>query len=61
MKLVFYEDAWEDYLYWQSHDRKLLAKINGLIAECMRTPFYRSRKAGTPLTAIVGLVVPANR
>ena len=38
MKLVFYEKAWEDYLSWQAQDRKLLAKLNGLIEECLRTP-----------------------
>ena len=31
MKLLFSEQAWEDYLYWQKHDRKLLQRINELI------------------------------
>ena len=39
MKLVFDEDAWDDYLYWQQHDRTLLKKLNRLIEECTRTPF----------------------
>ena len=39
MKLVFAEQAWEDYLYWQKTDRKLLARINGLIREIQREPF----------------------
>jgi len=39
MKLTFQEEGWEDYLYWQSFDRKQLKKINGLIRECLRTPF----------------------
>ena len=39
MKLVFDEDAWDDYLYWQQHDRALLKKLNRLIEECTRTPF----------------------
>lgn len=38
MKLIFSEQAWEDYLYWQAHDRKLLERINGLIKECTRAP-----------------------
>ncbi len=38
MKLVFAEHAWEDYLYWQKHDRKLLVKLNSLIKEISRTP-----------------------
>ena len=39
MKLVFAEQAWTDYLHWQSTDRALLARINELIKECARTPF----------------------
>ena len=39
MKLVFSENAWDDYLYWQRTDRKLLEKINTLIKEVQRTPF----------------------
>jgi toxin YoeB len=36
--------AWEDYLYWQQHDRVMLKKINILIKESMRTPFEGSGK-----------------
>ncbi len=39
MKLVFVEDAWEDYIYWQSNDKNILKRINTLIKECMREPF----------------------
>ena len=39
MKLVFHERAWEDYLYWQATDRKLLVRINALIKEASRDPF----------------------
>lgn len=31
MKRVWYDDAWDDYLYWQNQDKKILKKINGLI------------------------------
>lgn len=44
MKLVFSDAAWEDYLYWQKHDRKLLERINRLIKEAMRDPFAGSGK-----------------
>jgi toxin YoeB len=44
MKLIFSEQAWEDYLYWEAHDRKLLERINGLIKECTRTPFEGTGK-----------------
>jgi toxin YoeB len=39
MKLVFSEHAWDDYLYWQKHDKKLPVKLNSLIKEISRTPF----------------------
>ena len=39
MKLVFSELAWEDYLYWQKQDRKLVELINKLIEATARDPF----------------------
>ena len=39
MKTVFSEHAWEDYLYWQRSDKKILRRINKLIKEITRTPF----------------------
>ncbi len=39
MKLIFSEHAWEDYLYWQQTDRKMLLRINALIKEIQRQPF----------------------
>ncbi len=44
MKLIFSEQAWEDYLHWQAHDRKLLGRINGLLKECVRAPFVGTGK-----------------
>ena len=38
MKLVFSERAWEDYLYWQQTDRKILKRINELIRDIRRSP-----------------------
>jgi toxin YoeB len=39
MKLIWAEQAWEDYLYWQKTDRKTLQRINRLIKESKREPF----------------------
>lgn len=39
MILVFSESAWEDYLYWQRTDKKLLKRINSLIKDSEREPF----------------------
>ena len=36
--VCFHADAWEDYTYWQKHDKKLLGRINDLIKEILRTP-----------------------
>ena len=37
--LLFHSDAWNDYIYWQTQDRKTLERINTLIRECQREPF----------------------
>ena len=42
MILTFSENAWDDYLYWQKIDKKIVKKINGLIKEIQRTPFEGS-------------------
>ncbi|OGX87854.1 Txe/YoeB family addiction module toxin [Hymenobacter glacialis] len=44
MRLSWDEDAWEQYLHWQITDMAILRKINGLLKECMRTPFAGTGK-----------------
>jgi len=39
MRIEFDESAWEDYLYWQETDRKILKRINQLIRDIQRSPF----------------------
>ncbi len=39
MKLIFSQDAWEDYLYWQKNNRQLLNRVNLLIRDILRSPF----------------------
>lgn len=39
MEVVFLDQGWEDYLYWQSHDKKILKKINNLLKDIHRDPF----------------------
>lgn len=39
MRLIFHDQAWDDYCHWQDQDRKTLKRINRLIEECRRTPF----------------------
>ena len=38
-RLAWTQEAWADYVYWQSQDRKTLKRINALIADLLRTPF----------------------
>lgn len=38
MKVVFAANAWDDYLYWQKTDKKLLKRINTLIKAAIRNP-----------------------
>lgn len=44
MKIIFLDQAWEDYLYWQNTDKAMLKKINSLIKETERMPFEGSGK-----------------
>ena len=39
MKVSFTENAWEDYLYWQKMDKKIVKRINELIKDIKRNPF----------------------
>jgi len=39
VNVIFSEHAWEDYLYWQRTDRKVLERIHQLINDIQRSPF----------------------
>ena len=39
MNLQWTSNAWDDYLYWQKTDKKILKRINQLIKEIQREPF----------------------
>ena len=39
MKLVFADEAWDDYLHWQEHDRRMVERVNKLILDTQREPF----------------------
>lgn len=39
MRIVFAEQAWEDYLYWQQQDKRIVKRINELILATTREPF----------------------
>ncbi len=39
MKILWHEKGWEDYLYWQATDKKMLKRINALIKDIQRNCF----------------------
>lgn len=39
MKKIWYNDAWDDYLYWQKQDKKTLKKINRLLTDIDRNGY----------------------
>ena len=43
-KITFAEDAWEEYLYWQSQDKRTLKKINSLLKSIQHEPFIGEGK-----------------
>ena len=38
-RLAWTQEAWDDYVFWQTQDRKTLKRINTQIADVLRTPF----------------------
>lgn len=47
MRKIFSDNAWEDYLYWQKHDKKILKKINNLIKDIQRNHYQGIGKPET--------------
>ena len=39
MRLLWEDRAWDDYLYWQTQDKKTLKRINALIRDIQRSTF----------------------
>ncbi|MFM1879241.1 MAG: hypothetical protein RLZZ241_2107 [Bacteroidota bacterium] len=39
MKYVFVDESWEDYLYWQKTDKRMLKRVNQLLKDIARHPF----------------------
>ena len=54
MRLIFAEQAWQDYLHWQATDKTLLKRINALIRETSRTPFSGTGKPEALKHALAG-------
>ena len=39
MRKIWFDEAWEDYLYWQTQDKKTLKRINALLKDVERNKF----------------------
>ena len=39
MKIIWFEEAWEDYVYWQTQDKKTLKRINQLLQDATRNEY----------------------
>ena len=39
MKYIFVDESWDDYLYWQKTDKRMLAKTNNLLKDIKHQPF----------------------
>jgi toxin YoeB len=55
LKLIFADEAWDDYLYRQGQDQRLAERINKLIREAQREPFSGVGKPEPLKHALSGL------
>ena len=39
MKKIWFDEAWDDYLYWQTQDKRTIKRINALLKDIEREPF----------------------
>lgn len=44
MKVLFTQQSWEDYLYWNTYDKSKVKRVNQLIKEIQRHPYAGSGK-----------------
>jgi toxin YoeB len=49
MRKLWSDEAWEDYLYWQANDKKLIKKINELLKSIERDGVMQGKGKPEPL------------
>jgi len=54
VKIIFSTQSWEDYLYWQKTNQKILKRNNTLIKEISRDPFQGKGKPEPLKHALAG-------
>lgn len=55
MNITFTDEAWDDYQFWISTDRKLLERVNELVRDCQRDPYSGIGKPERLRHALSGL------
>ena len=45
MKKIWHDEAWDEYLYWQTQDKKTLKKINRLLSDIDRNGYHCTGKS----------------
>ena len=45
MKKIWHDEAWNEYLYWQTQDKKTLKKINRLLSDIDRNGYHCTGKS----------------
>ncbi|MGZ8158823.1 MAG: type II toxin-antitoxin system YoeB family toxin [Methylobacter sp.] len=57
MNILFTDDAWEDYLYWQQTDKQTLKKNQSIAKRDTAHTVYRNWETGTIETSVARLLV----
>jgi toxin YoeB len=55
VNITFTDEAWDDYQFWVSTDKKQLKRINNLLDECRRDPYSGIGKPERLRNALSGL------
>ena len=55
MRLFWDERAWEEYLYWQTQDKKTLRRINAILKDIQRSTFELFQSAAEPRGIVLKL------
>ena len=61
MKKLWTDRAWDNYIYWQTQDKKILKKVNILINDIERTPYEGLGKPEPLKHELSRVVVPSDR
>ena len=39
MKIIWFEEAWKDYIFWQTQDKKTIKRLNQLLQDVTRNAY----------------------